>query len=214
MAEKPAQLYTLPARVDWLEQMVAWLKDNGGSGGVIDERGWKVVLTGAEASATWGDKPWEADDLIYGPDSPNDLSFHQTVFGTNSTGALLCQDGKGLYGWLFPTTETRWQYPQPQTLANEIFDQPDSGYVHALRAATLSLMQAVFKNPSYVGPYTIIDRIETQAADLEELAGQAQEAIGDVQSEVAHQADLNETAHANLQSQIDSLRARLNAGGL
>lgn len=217
MAEKAADLQTLAPRTAWLEEAVDDLYRRPGGSGGIDERGWKVMVTGAEASATWSDEPWESEDFIYGPDSPNGLSFHQTVFGTSATGAMLCQDGKGLYGWTYPANETRWQYgPEngSHTLAVEVFDQPDSGYVHALRAATLSLMQAVFKNPSYVGPYTIIDRIETQAADLEELAGQAQEAIGDVQAEVAHQADLNETAHANLQAQIDSLRNRLNAGGL
>ncbi|MGE7368310.1 hypothetical protein ACQKKX_04465 [Neorhizobium sp. NPDC001467] len=214
MAAKDAKIQTLAPRVDWVEQAIEDLYKRPGGSGTLDEKLWKATLTGAEASATWGDKPWEATDLIYGPTSPNQLSMQQTIFGTSSAGAMKCQDGKGFYGWLFPEEETRWQYPQPQTLANDVFDQPDSGYVHALRTATLSLMAAIFKAPEYVGDYTIIDRINDLATELEELAGQAQEAIGDLQAEIAHQAEVNTTAHEDLQAQIDALRNRLNAGGL
>lgn len=45
------------------------------------------TVTGAETSGSWSPDPWTQSDLIYGPDSPNELSLRQTVFGTNSTGA-------------------------------------------------------------------------------------------------------------------------------
>lgn len=218
MAEKSAENHTLAPRVDWLEQAFDWIKDNSGEGGgTLDERLWRATVTGAETSGSWSPDPWTQTDLIYGPDSLNGLSLHQTLFGNNAADALKMQDGKGFYAWIFPGDETRWQNGPTQSsahLANEVFGLPDSGYVHALRAATISLMQAVFKNPSYVGSYTIIDRIEDLAAELESLATNAETAIGDVQTEIAHQADLNETAHADLQAQIDNLRSRLNAGGL
>ncbi|OCW56258.1 hypothetical protein [Hoeflea olei] len=217
MAEKDAKIQTFAPRIDWLEQAAADLYTKTGSGGTLDERLWRATLTGAETSGSWSPDPWTQTDLIYGPDSVNGMSLHQTLYGNNAANALKTQDGKGLYGWLFPTTETRWQYgPEngSRNLATEIFGAPDSGWVHALRAANLNLMSAIFKDVSYVGNYTIIDRINDLATELETLATGAEQAIGDVQTEVAHQADLNDAAHANLQSQIDNLRARINAGGL
>lgn len=217
MAEKSADIQTLAPRVDWLEQAFDWVKDKGGEGGTTDQKLWRATLTGAETSGSWSPDPWTQTDLIYGPDSPNGLSLHQTLFGNASADAMKMQDGKGFYAWLFPGDETRWQNGPGQSgahLANEVFGLPDSGYVHALRTATLSLMQAVFKNASYVGSYTIIDRILDLTEELESLATNAQEAIGDIQNEVAHQADLNATAHEDLQTQIDALRTRISAGGL
>ncbi|MDX0494064.1 hypothetical protein GOC53_27985 [Sinorhizobium medicae] len=76
MAEKASDIQTLAPRLSYVEDLAEWLKDNRGEGGgTTDEMLWKAVLTGAEASATWGDEPWTATDLIYGPDSPNELSM-------------------------------------------------------------------------------------------------------------------------------------------
>ncbi len=173
MADKAADIHTLAPRLSYVEDLATWLKDNRGEGGgTTDERLWKATLTGAVTGA-WSDTPWTATDLIYGPDSPNDLSMHQTLFGNNASNALKCQDGKGFFSWVFADDETRWQYGaenRSAALATEIFDQPDSGYVHALRAATLSLMEAIFKDPSYIGSYTIIDRILDIVQEVEELA--------------------------------------------
>lgn len=218
MAEKSADIQTLAPRVDWLEQAFDWVKDNGGSGGgTTDETLWKATLTGAVTGATWGDEPWLATNPLYGPDSPNDTSMHLTIFGNNSDGALKCQDGKGLYGWTYPINETRWQYgPEngSRSLAVEVFDQPDSGYVHALRAATLSLMQAVFKDVSYVGSYTIIDRILNLTEELESLASNAEQAIGEIQTDMQAGFDSINTAIDDINGQLVSIRNRLTAGGL
>lgn len=220
MADKPADIHTLAPRLSYVEDLATWLKDNRGSsggGGTRDETLWRATLTGAESSAGWSDTPWTQTDIIYGPTSPNQLSMHQTVFGTSAAGALRCQDGKGLYGWLFPTTETRWQYgPEngSRNLANEVFDLPDSGYVHALRAATLSLMKAVFKTPAYVGSYTIIDRILDIKTELESFAGNVEQAIGDLQTDVDNRFSANDDAHDDINAQLTAIRARLTAGGL
>ncbi|CUW87551.1 hypothetical protein [Agrobacterium genomosp. 2] len=217
MAEKAADIHTLAPRTSWLEDAVADLYARPGGSGTLDERLWKATVTGAEVSATFRDEPWTAEDLIYGPGSPNNLSMHQTVFGTNSAGALLCQDGKGLYGWLFPTTETRWQYgPEngSRNLATEIFDAPDSGYVHALRAATLSLMQAVFKNPSYVGSYTIIDRINDQAEEMETLASGLEEALVAFQEAQDEKLEAFRVTLSNLSAMVDDMRTRMAAAGI
>lgn len=219
MAEKDANIHTLAPRVDWLEQMTGWLKDNRGEGGggTTDEKLWRATLTGAETSGSWSPDPWTQTDLIYGPDSPNGLSLHQTIFGNNADNALKTQDGKGFYSWVFPSDETRWQYgPEngSRSLATEVFDEPDSGYVHALRAATLSLMDAVFKNPSYVGSYTIIDRILDLATELESLASNAEQAIGEIQTDMQAGFDSINTAIDDINAQLVSIRARLSAGGL
>ncbi|WP_117195923.1 hypothetical protein [Rhizobium terrae] len=215
MADKAADIQTLAPRIHELENWVAYFKNHlGGSGGTTDEKLWQATLTGAEASATWGDEPWTATDLIYGPDSPNEMSMHLTVFGNDSAGALKCQDGKGLYGWLFPQSETRWQYGPENgnsTLATEIFGAPNSGYVHSLRTANINLMTAIFRDVEYVGDWTIIDRIEDVGTNLEELATQVEGAVGDVQSNLTTYQSQMETTIAGLQSQIDSLRSRVNA---
>ena len=143
--------------------------------------------------------------------------MHLTVFGNNSEGALRCQDGKGFFGWVFGPTETRWQYGpenRDQNLAGELFGPSNSGWVHALRAANLNLMAAVFGSVEYVGDYTVMDRINDQSEELETLAQGAEQAIGEVQNNLEIYQSQMETTIANLQSQIDSLRARLNAGGL
>lgn len=218
MAEKSADIQTLAPRVDWLEQMTGWLKDNRGEGGgTTDEKIWKATLTGAVTGATWGDEPWLATNLIYGPGSPNATSLHLTVFGNNSEGAMKCQDGKGFYGWVFPQAETRWQYGAEngsRSLAVEVFDQPDSGYVHALRAATMSLMQAVFKDVSYVGSYTIIDRILDLTTELESLASNAEQAIGEIQADMQSGFDSINAQLDALRAENVSIRNRLSAGGL
>lgn len=215
MAEKSADIQTLAPRVDWLEQMTDWLKDNRGEGsGTTDQKLWRATLTGAETSGSWSPDPWTQTDLIYGPDSPNGLSLHQTLFGNNAGDALKMQDGKGFFGWLFPGDETRWQYPQQQTFANEVFGLPDSGYVHALRSATLSLMKAVFKDPSYVGSYSIIDRILDLTEELESLASNAEQAIGEIQTDMQAGFDSINTAIDDINGQLVSIRNRLTAGGL
>lgn len=215
MAEKSADIHTLAPRTSWLEDAVddLYKRPSGGSG-TTDQKLWQAMAIGAVTGATWGNEPWLSTTLIYGLASPNQLSMHQTVFGTDSTGAMKCQDGKGFFGWVFPMNETRWQYgPEngSRALANEIFGQPDSGYVHSLRGAGLSLMSSIFKDVSYVGEYTIIDRIETVTADLEELAGQAQGAIGDFETNLEVFQGQMETTIADLQSQINALRTRVNA---
>ncbi|MGN8152706.1 hypothetical protein ACTJK5_10565 [Agrobacterium sp. 22094] len=200
MTIRSAAPQTIPPRVSWLEDAVADLytragSEPGGGTGERDVKLWQSTFVGAQAGATWGTTPWSASDFIYGPDSTNELSLHQTVFGTDSTGAQKCQDGKGLYGWIFPTSETRWQFgPEngSRNLAVEIFDQPDSGYVHSLRAASLSLMESIFKSVEYVGDYTIIDRILDIATELESLATNVENALLSMQTE--------------FQSQIDSIR--------
>lgn len=219
MADKPADIHTLAPRLSYVEDLATWLKDNRGSGGsgTTDETLWRATLTGAETSAGWSDDPWTQTDLIYGPTSPNALSMHQTVFGVDSTGALKCQDGKGLYGWIFPQSETRWQYGPENgdlNLANEIFDATDSGYVHALRAATISLMQAVFKTPAYVGSYTIIDRILDIKTELESFEANVETALTDLQTDVDTRFAANDDAHADINAQLTAIRSRLSAGGL
>jgi hypothetical protein len=104
MTIRSAAPQTIPPRVSWLEDAVADLYTRSGSepGGGTGERDvqlWQSLVVGAQAGATWGTTPWEASDFIYGPDSTNEMSMHQTVFGTDSNAALKCQDGKGLYGW-------------------------------------------------------------------------------------------------------------------
>lgn len=206
MADKAADLHTLAPRLSYVEDLATWLKDNRSEGsGTTDEALWKATLTGAETSGSWSSEPWTQTDLIYGPDSPNEMSLHQTLFGNNAADAMKMQDGKGFYAWLFPGDETRWQNGPDQSgahLANEVFGLPDSGYVHALRDASLSLMESIFKNPSYVGDYTIIDRIETQTADLEELASNVEDAFSDLQTEI-------EAGFASINTQLDAIRARL-----
>ena len=208
MAEKSADIHTLAPRTSWLEDAVDDLyKRPGGGGGTTDEKLWKATLTGAVSGATWGETPWTATNLIYGPGSPNQMSMHLTIFGNDSTGALKCQDGKGLYGWLFPQSETRWQYGSEngnRALATEIFDATDSGYVHSLRAASLSLMSAIFKDPSYVGDYTIIDRINDLTTELEELATNVESAIEGIETSVDAQ-------FVSVNSQFENIYARLSA---
>lgn len=215
MAEKAAEIHTLAPRVDWLEQAFDWMKDNSGEGGgTLDERLWRATVTGAETSGSWSPDPWTQTDLIYGPDSPNGLSLHQTIFGNNAANAMKTQDGKGFFGWLFPGDETRWQYPQQQTFANEVFGLPDSGYVHALRAANLDLATAIFKDVSYVGNYTVMDRILDQATELEELATNVEAAVGELSIELEFQITAINTAIDNINAQLVSIRNRLTAGGL
>ena len=219
MADKPADIHTLAPRLSYVEDLATWLKDNrgSGSGGTRDETLWRATLTGAESSAGWSDDPWTQTDLIYGPTSPNELSMHQTVFGMDSQNALKAQDGKGFFGWVFPNTETRWQYgPEngSSTLANDVFDLPDSGYVHALRAATLSLMQSVFKDVSYVGSYTIIDRILDIKTELDSFSANVETALTDLQTDVDTRFAANDDAHADINAQLTAIRSRLSAGGL
>lgn len=223
MAEKSAEAQTFAPRLSIVEDQAQWLIDNRGEGGgTTDEALWKATLTGAEASAGWGDEPWTATDLIYGPDSPNELSLHQTVFGTDSAGALRCQDGKGLYGWTYPVNETRWQNGPGQSgahLANEVFGLPDSGYVHSLRAAGLHLMAAVFKTVDYVGEYTIIDRILDITEELESLATNVETAVGDLDASIDGRIDAKVSAAVgtqleDMQEVLDEQFAGLDSLGL
>ena len=218
MAEKSADIQTLAPRLSIVEDAVDDLyKRPGGGSGTTDQKLWQAMAIGAVTGATWGNEPWLSTTLIYGLTSPNQLSMHQTIFGTDSTGALKCQDGKGLYGWLFPQSETRWQYgPEngSRSLANEIFSQPDSGYVHALRSASMSLMSSIFKDVSYVGDYTIMDRILDITEELESLASNVEQALSDLQTEMQAGFDSINTQLDNLRAENVSIRARLTAGGL
>ncbi|MEY9831072.1 hypothetical protein ABIA25_002887 [Sinorhizobium fredii] len=175
MAEKSADIHTLAPRLSYVEDKLDWVAENSGSGGV-DQKLWRATLEGAESSGAWSSEPWVADDLIYGPESTNLLSLHQTIFGLNSNNALKCQDAKGFFGWVFPDNETRWQYGPSQstvTLSTDIFGQTGNGYVESLRTHNQTLASMIFKDPSYIGSGdgdTIIGRIEKVGDDLEELA--------------------------------------------
>lgn len=208
MAEKSADIQTLAPRLSIVEDAVddLYKRPSGGSG-TTDQKLWQAMAIGAVTGATWGNEPWLSTTLIYGLTSPNQLSMHQTIFGTDSTGAMKCQDGKGFFGWVFPTNETRWQYgPENgnRALSTEIFDATDSGYVHSLRAASLSLMSAIFKDPSYVGDYTIIDRINDLTTELEELATNVESAIEGIETSVDAQ-------FVSVNSQFENIYARLSA---
>ncbi len=182
MSIKSADPQTIAPRLSIVEDQAAWLIENRGTGGTatIDEKLWNAAFFGAQPGA-WSSEPWNAEDLIYGLDAPNGLSLHQTLYGMDTTGAFKCQDGKGLYGWIFPPDETRWQYGPGQgdnvTLATDLFGNTGNGYVESLRAATLSLARAIFKDPSYIGSYTIIDRLLDIAEELESLASNVESEI-------------------------------------
>jgi hypothetical protein len=204
MAEKSAELHTLAPRLSHVEDMATWLLNNreeaGGGGGGRDEDLWRITVTGAVPGA-WNSDPWTAPDLIYGPGSQNGMSMHQTVFGQRNDAAPF-QDSKGLAGWVFPDGENRWSYSPGQynaTLATDVFGGSGAGYVQSLRAQSKTLVEAIFKNPSYIGSSaedSIIGRIEGVQAEFEEMWG-----------------DL--TALSNyIDNQLNLLRARLAAGGL
>jgi hypothetical protein len=93
----------------------------------------------------------------------------------------------------------------------EIFDLPDSGYVHSLRAASLSLIESIFKSVEYVGDYTIIDRILDIVAELESLADNVELTFASMQADFEAQI---ESIRSNYDTQLDQVRARLTAGGL
>ncbi|MDR6587396.1 hypothetical protein [Agrobacterium tumefaciens] len=219
MADKSADIQTLAPRLSYVEDLAAWLKDNRGEGGggTTDQKLWRATLTGAETSSSWSEEPWTQTDLIYGPNSPNGLSLHQTIFGSSFADAMKMHDGKGFYAWIFPSDETRWQNGPSQSgahLANEVFGLPDSGYVHALRSASMSLMSSVFKSVEYVGDYTIIDRILDIAEELESLATNVEQALSDFQNEMQSGFDSINTQIDALRFENVSIRARLTAGGL
>lgn len=142
MTIKSADPQTITPRLSIVEDQALWLLENRGTGGTatVDQKLWKAAFEGAETGAS-SSEPWSAEDLIYGPGSPNEASLHRTLFGNNSLNALKCQDGKRLYGWLFPVDETRWQYGPGQgdnaTLATDIFGHTGNGYVESLRSASL-----------------------------------------------------------------------------
>ncbi len=203
MAEKNADIHTLAPRLSYVEDQAKWLMDNRGSGsGGLDTKLWRVTVEGAENGAL-SDQPWTQTDLIYGPDSANKLSMHQTVFGFTIDAALKCQDGKGLYGQVFPPDETRWQSGTEQggdkTLATEIFGHTTNGYVESLRAASQSLAKAIWGDPTYIGNAdTIVGRIQQVADNLEELASNAESEINALNNEIAR-----------LDARIDALAASM-----
>lgn len=204
MAEKSADTWTLAPRLSYLEDQAQWLMENRGSGsGTLDTKLWRVTVEGAELSGSWSDEPWTQTDLIYGPDSINKMSLHQTLFATNPANALKCQDGKGLFGWIFPDDETRWQSGTAQggdkTLATEIFGHTGNGFVESLRAASQSLSKAIWGDPTFIGTSdTIIGRIQQVADNLEELASNAESEISVLNNEIAR-----------LDARIDALAASM-----
>lgn len=188
MADKSADIHTLAPRLSYVEDLATWLKDNRVSGGgTLDTKLWRVTVYGAEPGAL-NQEPWTQNDLIYGPDSTNKMSLHQTLFGLSVDGALKCQDGKGLYGQVFPADETRWQAGSSrsdQTLATEIFGHTANGFVESLRAASQSLSKAIWGEPTYIGTSdTIIGRIQQVADNLEELASNAETELASLKTEI------------------------------
>lgn len=201
MAEKSAEIHTIAPRLSYVEDKLDWVVENSGSGGGgVDQKLWRATLEGAEASATWGSEPWAADDLIYGPESPNLLSLHQTIFGMNSTGAIGCQDGKGFFGRIFREDDSTWSYDSVGTAAmsDYIFGSPSSG----LSAAELLDKSA-----------TLADEV---LAKLEEFVEQIQQLRDDMEFEINRIENVVIPFLKDhwITPQLDDIRARLSAGGL
>ncbi len=204
MAEKSADIQTIAPRLSYVEDQAKWLMDNRGSGGGgVDQKLWRATLEGAEAGFSWSEEPWQAN-LIYGPDSPNHLSMHQTIFGTNSAPAIACQDGKGFYGRVFPDTDIRWSYDESETrsLVDDIFAGPD--FVSALRDLNTSLCRAIWHTDTskigYAHADTIIGKLEKLQQDLED-------GLQSLRDDFNWQNNF-------VEGQLNTIRARLAAGGL
>ena len=194
MSIKSADPQTIAPRLSIVEDQAAWLLEKRGTSGPgsVDQKLWKAAFFGAQPGA-WSPEPWNAEDLIYGPGSPNEVSLHQTLYGMDTSAAIKCQDGKGLYGWIFPPDETRWQYGPGQggnvTLATDTYGNTGNGYVESLRSASLSLAKAIFKDPSFIGSYTIIDRINDLVQELETLASNVESEIERLDARIDALAD-------------------------
>lgn len=201
MAEKSADIHTLAPRLSYVEDLANWLKDNGGSGGgTLDQRLWRVTVTGAQPGFSFSDDPWTVTDLIYGPGSPSNLSMHQTIFGTNSAGAIACQDGKGFYGRVFRENDITWSYENagPAAMSDYIFGAPASG---------LSADELISTNAS------LADEI---LAKLEEFVEQIQQLRDDMEFEINRIENVVIPFLKDhwITPQLDDIRARLAAGGL
>ncbi|MDX0165800.1 hypothetical protein GOC43_28885 [Sinorhizobium meliloti] len=213
MAEKSAEIHTLAPRLSYVEDKLDYLAENSGSGGGgRDEALWRITVTGAEPGYSFSDDPWTQTDLIYGPDSPSHLSMHQTIFGTNSAGAISCQDGKGFYGRVFSDYDTTWSYDESgtRTLVEDIFAGAD--FVSAMRALSTSLCRSIWHTDTttlgYDRPDTIIGRIEKLTEDLQELRDDLESEIGRIENVVLP------NFRNMINSELDAIRARLAAGGL
>lgn len=205
MAEKSADIQTLAPRLSYVEDLAAWLKDNRGTGGGgVDQKLWRATLEGAEASATWGSEPWTAEDLIYGPDSPSSMSMHQTVFGNNSGPAIACQDGKGFYGRVFSSSDTRWSYDESgtRTLVDDVFAGPD--FVAALRTLNTSLCRAIWHTDTSTIGYA---RADTIIGKLEKIQQDLEDGLQSLRDDFDWQNNY-------IEGQLNAIRARLAAGGL
>lgn len=221
MAEKSADIQTLAPRISHVEDQAKWLIENRGSGGGADpspklQKLWKASMTGAQDSGAWDLDPWTADNLIYGAEADGKLSMHQTVFGTSAVGAMDCQDGKGFFGWVFPSGETRWKYGPGQgsavTLATDIFAYAGDGYLESLRDANQSLCKAIWGNPAELGgSRTIVRRIDDVLDDIDFLSRTVDRKIERLSDNFDDALwDLKTDSNA----QFAEIRSRLAAGGL
>ncbi|MDX1216279.1 hypothetical protein GOL99_12115 [Sinorhizobium medicae] len=205
MVEKSADIQTLAPRLSYVEDQAKWLMDNRGSGGGgVDQKLWRATVQGAEEGFSWSEEPWTQTDLIYGPDSTNQMSMHQTVFGTNSAPAIASQDGKGFYGRVFPSDDIRWNYDESGTrsLVDDLFAGPD--FVAALRALDTSLCRAIWHTDTSQIGYS---RDDTIIGKLEQLRDDLQEGLQSLRDDFNWQNNF-------VEGQLDAIRARLAAGGL
>lgn len=217
MAEKSADIQTLAPRLSYVEDLAAWLKENtgGGAGGSdpspLTKRLYSMTVYGAEVGA-WSPDPWTVDTVYNGTDK----SMHITLFGANADNAVACQDGKGFYGWIFPSNETRWRFGPGQgssvTLAADIFGYAGDGYLESLRSESQSLCKAIWGDPSELGgSKTIVRRIDDVLDDLDFLSRTVDRKIERLQDNVDDALwDLKTDSNA----QFAEIRSRLAAGGL
>jgi hypothetical protein len=194
MVEKSADIQTIAPRVAWLEEAIKWLLDNRGEAGADPS----TLLQKLYLSSIWGSQAGSQSADVWNHDTTytsatGDKSLHITIFGLGDGNAVACQvDSKGLFNWIFASGDTRWSSAggaADMHLASDVFGSSGAtdDFLAELRGNSLSLAKAVFGDPTTIGatrPDSVMGRVENLQQQLDDLADNAESAVGDLQTQL------------------------------
>ncbi|WP_428427292.1 hypothetical protein [Pararhizobium sp.] len=220
MTDKSADMSTVAARLSWVEDAYAYLKDKpsegGGGDGLTDliKKLWRNVLRYDNSALT--EDPWTTTSVY----ETLGTSLHYCIM-SEDTAVPTALSNKPLYNWIFSVGDTRWNNSNPtRRLADDIVGTAADGYTAALRGKSWSLAQSVWGTAATMTPTpakTIVARIADVQTSVNALRNTELPAkVEELQDQIDDIWTLLTTLSSQqsaMGTRLNNVESRLTAGG-